>query len=188
MEPSRLTLFHTGFLELREPDVHYGRKNADFGQGFYTTDDPEFAVRWARRKAGSDTVVNQYVLNCEDLCVKTFERDRNWFEFLYANRHLKPDVYPEADVIIGPIANDTIYNTMGITTSGMLSAEESLPLLMIGPVYRQIVLKSEKAAAQLEWISSRIISEEDIRRYADTVRQEEDAFMKEFADKLISMR
>jgi hypothetical protein len=98
-----------------------------------------------------------------------------------------PDRYPEADVIIGPIANDTIYNTMGITTSGMLSAEESLPLLMIGPVYRQIVLKSERAASQLLWISSRILSDEEIRRYEGTVRAEEEAFMKEFAERLTAM-
>ena len=27
-----LHLFHTGYAEIREPDIHYGRKNADFGQ------------------------------------------------------------------------------------------------------------------------------------------------------------
>ncbi len=25
-----LKLYHTGFLEIKEPDVNYGRKNADF--------------------------------------------------------------------------------------------------------------------------------------------------------------
>ena len=187
METSRLTLYHTGFLELKNPDVHYGRVNADFGQGFYTTDDPEFAARWARRKAGSDTVINQYELDCTGLNVKTFERERGWFDYLYGNRHRMPDAYPEADIIIGPIANDTIYNTMGITTSGMLSAEESLPLLMIGPVYRQIVLKSERAASQLHWLSSRIISDAEIRHYATAVKAEEEAFMKEFAERLSTM-
>ena len=187
METSRLTLYHTGFLELKNPDVHYGRVNADFGQGFYTTDDPEFAARWARRKAGSDTVINQYELDCTGLNVKTFERERGWFDYLYGNRHRMPDAYPEADIIIGPIANDTLYNTMGITTSGMLSAEESLPLLMIGPVYKQIVLKSERAAAQLHWMSSRIITDEEIRHYAAAVKAEEEAFMKEFTERLSAM-
>ena len=32
---SILTLYHTGFEKIRRPDVHYDRKNADFGQGFY---------------------------------------------------------------------------------------------------------------------------------------------------------
>ena len=31
----RMTLYHTSYQIIREPDVRYGRKNADFGQGFY---------------------------------------------------------------------------------------------------------------------------------------------------------
>ena len=42
-----LYLFHTGYAEIRDPDIHYGRKNADFGQGFYLTPDREFTYRWA---------------------------------------------------------------------------------------------------------------------------------------------
>lgn len=28
-EADILHLFHTGYAEIREPDIHYGRKNAD---------------------------------------------------------------------------------------------------------------------------------------------------------------
>ena len=31
-----------------DPDITIGRKNADFGQGFYLTDDLDFTRRWAR--------------------------------------------------------------------------------------------------------------------------------------------
>jgi hypothetical protein len=54
-----------------------------------------------------------------------------------------------ADVIIGPIANDTIYDTFGIITSGLLKDEDALKLLKIGPEYRQIVLKTERAVKNL---------------------------------------
>ena len=37
-EPDILHMFHTGYAEIREPDIRYGRKNADFGQGFYLSD------------------------------------------------------------------------------------------------------------------------------------------------------
>jgi hypothetical protein len=30
-----MLLYHTGFDEIKHPDIHIGRKNADFGQGFY---------------------------------------------------------------------------------------------------------------------------------------------------------
>lgn len=47
-----IRLYHTGFAQIIEPDIHYGRKNADFGQGFYMSDDEEFSKRWARVRRG----------------------------------------------------------------------------------------------------------------------------------------
>ena len=58
-----IRLYHTGKTEIREPDIRRGRKNADFGQGFYLTPDPEFAVRWAV----PDAVVNEYELEEDGL-------------------------------------------------------------------------------------------------------------------------
>ena len=38
----RLRLYHTGFHELRAPDITVGRKNADFGRGFYLSGSDAF--------------------------------------------------------------------------------------------------------------------------------------------------
>ena len=180
-------LYHTGFEEIRKPDVHYGRINADFGQGFYMSDDVEFSVRWAREKRGADTFINAYELDITGLNILKLERNSEWYEYIYQNRHRRPDAHPEADVIVGPIANDTIFDTMGITTSGILSMEQSLPLLMIGPEYRQIVLKSERAAGQLTWKSARILLPEEIHQYRDAVAREEAAFMEAFATEMAKL-
>ena len=51
-----MILYHTSDREIVHPDIHYGRKNADFGWGFYLTPDREFTYRWARDNA----VVNYY--------------------------------------------------------------------------------------------------------------------------------
>ena len=69
-----MRLFHTSAIEIRKPDVFYGRKNADFGQGFYLTPDREFAYRWA--KAGA--VLNEYELDPDGLSVCTLERNAEW--------------------------------------------------------------------------------------------------------------
>lgn len=178
-----IRLYHTGFDEIRIPDVHYGRKNADFGQGFYTSSDEEFTRRWARTRRGEQTILNIYELDLSGLSVRHFERDLSWFEYIFSNRNRKPDTL-KADVIIGPIANDTIYDTLGITTSGFLNEEQSLELLMLGPVYVQIALKTEKAVRQLTWLSSEIITPDQVAEYRETVRQEEAAFQKAFAQLL----
>ena len=177
-----ITLYHTGYAEIRKPDVHYGRVNADFGQGFYTTADSDFSLRWAREKKGSDTIVNQYVLHSTGLTIQYFKRNQQWFDYIYSNRNRMPDLYPDADVIVGPIANDTIFDTMGVITSGMLSREDSLKLLLAGPEYSQIVLKSEKAVSQLDWICSRVLSGAELEQYKPLVAAEEERYLKEFAE------
>ena len=45
------------FEEIRSPDVHHGRKNADFGQGFYMSPDRSFSERWAKELGFSVSVV-----------------------------------------------------------------------------------------------------------------------------------
>jgi len=42
-----MTLYHTSDREIKSPDIYYGRKNADFGQGFYMSPDRDFSYRWA---------------------------------------------------------------------------------------------------------------------------------------------
>ena len=176
-----MRLYHTGYLEIRTPDIHFGRKNADFGQGFYLTDEGEFARRWARPQKDKDIILNTYELDLSGLAVHRFERDASWFEYIFRNRTGVFDTLPEADVIIGPIANDTIYDTFGIITSGILRKEDAMKLLLIGPVYRQIVIRTEKAVRQLTWLSAEILDREEAGRYRDIGAEEEAAYQAEFA-------
>ncbi len=177
----KMKLYHTAFLILKEPDIRHGRKNADFAQGFYTSPQKEFCLRWATEKAGCSTWINEYELDTEGLNIVTLQRDENWFYYLWDNRRLKEERYPDADVIIGPIANDTIYDTFGINTSGFLTVEQSLATLKKGPEYLQAAIKSEKAASKLKWISAKELSSEEIRQSRASVLKEQEAYQTEIA-------
>ena len=177
-----MRLFHTGYQEIKTPDIRHGRKNADFGQGFYMTADQAFAERWGKEMKDEQVYVNLYELDEEGLSVKVFSRDMEWFRYIAGNRSGRPDAYPEYDVIVGPIANDTIYDVMGIITSGFLPPETSLKLLRIGPEYRQIVLKTEKAAEALKLISSKILPPEMIRESRRLLHKEERAYQAAVAE------
>ena len=175
-----MILYHTGDREIIYPDIHHGRKNADFGWGFYLTPDREFTYRWAKDNA----VVNEYELDEQGLDMHVFLRDQEWFKYIFNNRRLKDGL--EADVIIGPIANDTIFDTLGIITSGYLKPEEAMKLLLIGPAYNQVAIKTEKAVKKLRFIRSEKIERMD----ENALKAEQDAFQKVFAEELqrISMR
>ena len=143
-----MKLYHTGNAEIREPDIARGRKNADFGPGFYLTPDLDFAARWA----GEEAIINEYELDEDGLLIYRFDRNEDWFDYIFHNRRATDGL--AADVVIGPIANDTIFETFGIISSGFLKPADAMKLLMIGPEYTQVALKTQRAAEHLRWIRS----------------------------------
>ena len=167
----KMRLYHTSNVEIREPDIRRGRKNADFGQGFYLTPDLDFAQRWA----GPDMVVNEYELDEDGLQIHRFCRDEAWFDYIFHNRRVVDGL--AADVVIGPIANDTIFDTFGIISSGFLETADAMKLLMIGPEYTQVAIKSEKAVSQLRWLRAEKIERLD----AGLQKTEQDEYAAVFA-------
>ncbi len=166
-----MRLYHTGSAVIPEPDVRRGRRNADFGQGFYLTPDEAFARRWATPGA----VINEYELDESGLLIHRFQRDEAWFDYIFHNRRARDSL--QTDVVIGPIANDTIFETFGIISSGLLKPADAMKLLMIGPEYTQVALKTEKAAGRLRWIRS----EEAPRPDPEQRRAEQHAYDISFA-------
>lgn len=169
-----MILYHTSDREIQCPDIHRGRKSADFGWGFYLTPDRDFAYRWA----GKNAVVNTYEFDEAGLSIHRFSRSAEWFEYIFHNRRMQDGL--TADAVIGPIANDTIFDTLGIISSGYLKQEEALKLLMVGPAYTQVAIKTEKAAAQLRWVLSERIDRPDTQM----LKTEQDAYQKKFAEEM----
>ncbi len=177
-----MKLFHSGYDIIKNPDIRRGRKNADFGQGFYLSDNGEFAGKWLREAKDKTAYVNEYELDTDGLDIKKFEREIEWLDYILANRAGHEDSLKNVDVVIGPIANDTLYDTFGMITGGFLEKEESLKLLMIGPCYYQIVIKSDKALANLKWVKAYEIDNSKLRQFASDLKDEEADYQQKIAD------
>jgi len=177
-----MKLYHVGFDIIKEPDINAGRKNADFGKGFYLSDNKEFSIRWAKQRKGLTTYINIYELDTDGLNIKKLRKDKHWFKNIYLNRLNVKDIYADYDVVIGPIANDTIFDTLGIITSGIFSDKESLQLMKVGNRYTQVVIKSEKALNNLKWETAEEINDEDIDGYRELVKKEEVKYQQKLAD------
>ena len=113
---------------------------------------------------------NEYELDETGLNIHRFQRDAEWFRYIFQNRKTVDAL--SADVVMGPIANDTLFDTLGILTSGFLRPEEALRLLLIGPEYTQAAVKTEKALKQLRWLGAEKIAGLD----ADARLIEQDAY------------
>ena len=87
-----MILYHTSDREIQQPDICRGRKNADFGQGFYLTPDRDFTYRWAWK----DAVVNEYEFDEAGLLIQRFSRSPEWFETIFRNRRMEDSLTADA--------------------------------------------------------------------------------------------
>lgn len=179
-----MILFHTSNKIIKEPDIRIGRSNTDFGQGFYLTPDESFAGSWARERTSTDVYVNRYELKTEGLKVKTFGKDAEWFEYILDNRRSRPDRLKGYDVIIGPVANDTLFETFGLLTSGFITPEKSLEILRSGPEYTQVAIRSDAGAKALTWLGAEILSKETMASAREDYERAKEAFDEGFAKAL----
>ncbi len=166
----KMKLYHTSSVIIEDPDIKHGRENADFGQGFYLTTDYEFCKRWILQ----DAYINEYELLLDDLDIVRFDRSQQWFDYIYNNRRRNDTIV--ADVIIGPIANDTIYETYGVLSSGFIQSADAAKLLQVGPEYVQVAIKTDKAKAKLRWINAEFVPADDNMKRIRM--QEEEAYQR----------
>ncbi len=163
-----MLLYHGSNVTVSEPRLIPQNRFLDFGFGFYTTTNKSQAIAFAdkvfkRRKTGS-RVVSIYEFDEESAfaecsVLKFINPDESWLNFVMENRigSYKAENY---DYIYGPVANDDVYTTFTLYTSGILTKEQTLAALKIKKLYNQLVVTSEKALAFLKF--SGIVPEEEM--------------------------
>ena len=114
-----ITLYHGSNVHSEQIDLSLSRKGKDFGCGFYLNANRQQAVDMAirttqRMRNGTPSVTSymfdESVLDKTELNVKVFEDySIEWAEFVLANRKNTSDTPIHSyDIVIGPIANDTV--------------------------------------------------------------------------------
>lgn len=110
--------------------------------------------KWA---AGKTTSINNiYELNFDGLNVITLGLTQQWLDFIAYNRGYSDQSFDisDVDVIIGPTADDKMFNTISSYLEGDLSAEKAIKYLNIVGYSNQIVLKTERAVDNISFIKS----------------------------------
>lgn len=143
------------------------------GQGFYLSPDESFCRLWAQE----GWQINRYELFLDGLKTIELGIDDKWYEELCSNRNYAKDKIPEYDVVIAPIANDTIFDLLGILSSGYVPKKVCLKVFGIEPKYTQIVLKNEKSIANLRYLDSSTINKDEAESNKKTIKAMEEKFL-----------
>ena len=127
-------VYHGAVQEVKEPLVHVGRENLDFGKGFYVTDIRSQANTWANIKSNylmdATGYINEYLFDFDsavkEFRYKKFEKyDREWLYFIADCRDgLK--AWKDFDIIEGGVANDRVIDTVEAFKAGQISEEMAL--------------------------------------------------------------
>lgn len=176
-------LFHGAKGEIDgEIDVHRGRQNNDFGQGFYTGESYEQAISFV---SGFDNSSVYYLsFNDINLKCKRYEVNQKWMMTIayyrgtldeYKNHPTIKALVEESkdcDYIIAPIADNRMFQIINSFIAGELTDEQCKQCLAATNLGMQYIFISEKAVSQAKLIERCYISNNE-REYYKNIRREE---------------
>lgn len=167
-----MKLYHGSENIIEKPVYGKGARYNDYGKGFYCTENIELAKEWACAKQ-KNGYANIYDLDLSELNVLNLNSASynilNWLAILADNRtywqngsiaepaknYIKEDFLPDIsayDVIIGYRADDSYFSFAQDFVSGVISLQKLAQAMRLGKLGEQIVLKSPKAFAQIQFV------------------------------------
>jgi len=158
-----MQLYHGSVEIIEHPKILDQQRLLDFGKGFYTTTNKEQAERWAaiKQKRTSKTakaIVTVYefdenLLTSDSLKIKIFKQaNEEWLDFVVHNRNINSAA--NYDIVIGPVANDTIYQTLTLYEVGILTKKETISRLKVHPLFDQISFHRQIVLEHLKFMDS----------------------------------
>lgn len=176
----KITILHGTDHIIKKPQLALGKEHNDYGKGFYCTEIPEMAKEWAC-KENKDGFVNKYSLNTDGLKILNLLDGNhsvlNWIALLLKNRifSLQEEIAIDAreymiehysvdttgyDVVIGYRADDSYFSYAQSFVSNALPLRSLDKALRLGKLGAQVVLISEKAFDQIEFVFAEPVEKE----------------------------
>lgn len=166
-----ITIYHGSERIVEQPIWGGGRKNNDFGPGFYCTESEALAKEWAVSSL-HDGFSNCYTLNTEHLNILNLNSPDytilNWITVLLEHRlfSIKTPVARRAkrylidnfnvnvnafDLITGYRADDSYFDYAETFLNNGISVEQLAQAMRLGKLGEQIVIKSKYAFSRLKY-------------------------------------
>ena len=146
-----MRIYHGSYCAIRKPLIINSFKNKDFADGFYCTVIKEQAERWAKRY-DTRVVSSYHFLIDEKLKILEFkEMNDQWLDFIASCRSGKKHSY---DIVIGPMADDQIYNYVFDFLEGNISRGQFWTLAKFKYPTNQICFCSENSLSCIKFIES----------------------------------
>ena len=166
-----ITIYHGSKQIVEVPTYGLGRKNNDFGLGFYCTESNDLAKEWAVSSL-SDGFSNRYTLDTEYLSTLNLNSPNytilNWIAVLVEHRlfSIKTPIARRAkqyliehfgvnvnafDLITGYRADDSYFDFAEAFLNNAITVEQLSRAMRLGKLGEQIVIKSQFAFSKIKY-------------------------------------
>lgn len=153
-----MKVYHGSSESVESPLAEIGRRNLDFGKGFYVTRLKDQAQKWAglvasRKSPDGIGIVSTYEydekssINAGFIYKHFDEYDMEWLDFVVSCRQGKD--LSDYDVVEGGVANDQVIDTVEDYENGRITAEQALDQLRYKKTNNQICFRSQDAIDRL---------------------------------------
>ncbi len=142
-------LYHGSNVVVEHPLVNIGRKDLDFGPGFYLTPLYEQASKWAVRiktiRKASQAIINNYEYSePSNYNIKRFDAyDKEWLNFIVNSRAGKQP-WRDFDIVEGGVADDRVIDAVEAYINGYADVEHTLSKLVYHKPNYQICILSQE--------------------------------------------
>lgn len=153
-----MKVYHGSDTVVQKPRILHSKRRMDFGSGFYTTQSRTQAEKWARsvrrRRDSPEAFVTEFDYEEKPgMNVLIFDgSSAEWFDFIIRNR--KGTFTHDYDIIFGPVADDSVYDTLFLFESGYITREEAIRKLNSAKLDGQILFHTDKSLECITYIDS----------------------------------
>ena len=163
-----LDLYHGGESPVKVPQVVSPKASRplDFGSGFYTTTSLDQARKWIgirlRQHMYETGCVSHFTADWTDIeksGLKTLVfhgPEEAWFDFVMDNRHTTGFSH-DYDIVMGPVANDNVYETLTLFEDGIILKSEAIARLKTYKLVDQVLFHTEAALKFLHFVDSEVV-------------------------------
>lgn len=166
-----ITLFHGSEKVIEAPSFGEGKRNNDFGLGFYCTKTENLAKEWAVSSL-RDGFCNRYILDTEYMKILNLNSPDytilNWIAVLVEHRlfSIRTPIARRAkkylidnfginvnafDIVTGYRADDSYFDYAESFLNNAISVEQLAAAMKLGKLGEQIVLKSQFAFSRIRF-------------------------------------
>ena len=165
---AEMIIYHGSDCIVDNPKILESLRPLDFGGGFYLTSNKQQAIAWAKRVAYRKKTALAHIssykfdlsLAKKSLKIIQFDKpNKEWLQFVCKNRRKRP-ITTAYDIVIGPVADDSVYETIIAFENGLYDQAETLKRLKVEKLADQILFHTSASLEFIRFLNSEVVKYE----------------------------